>query len=64
MDDAKTFCLYLDRMFRLRLPEPIKAKITEAFLNVKSTDDLKNLCINFKTLLNRMYGYHPYFDLY
>jgi hypothetical protein len=51
-------------MFKLRLPEPLKAKVTEAFLKVKSADDLKALCINLEDTLNHMYGHHPYFDLY
>lgn len=63
MDEAKTFCLYLDRMFKLRLPERLKAEVTEAFLKIDSTDDLKNLCYRLKSILNHMYGYHPYFDL-
>ena len=64
MDEAKTFCLYLDRMFKLRLPERLKAEVTEAFLKIDNTDQLKNLCYQLKSILNRMYGYHPYFDLY
>ena len=64
MDDCSAFCRYLDRMFKLRLPEPLKAKVTEAFLKVKSADDLKALCINLEDTLNHMYGHHPYFDLY
>ena len=64
MDESKTFCLYLDRMFRLRLPERLKAEVTEAFLKIDNIDQLKNLCYQLKNILNRMYGYHPYFDLY
>lgn len=36
------WCRYLDRMFKLRLPGPLKAQVTNAFLNVKNTDDLKH----------------------
>ena len=63
MDDSSTFCRYLDRMFKLRLPEPLKAQVTNAFLNVKNIDDLKHLCYTFRNYLIQTYGNHPYFEL-
>lgn len=63
MTESKTFCRYLDRMFKLRLPEPIKAQVTEKFLRVHNVIELKNLCYEFRNYLIKTYGSHPYFDI-
>lgn len=62
MDDSSTFCRYLDRMFKLRLPEPLKAQVTAKFLNISNIDELKQLCYDFQNYLIQTYGQHPYFE--
>ena len=63
MTESKTFCRYLDRMFKLRLPEPLKAQVTEKFLNVTNITELSRLCYDFRDYLIQTYGSHPYFNI-
>ena len=63
MEESKTFCRYLDRMFKLRLPEPLKAQVTAKFLKVNNIAELRRLCYDFKDYLIQTYGSHPYFDI-
>ena len=63
MSENKTLCRYLDRVFKLSLPNKLKNHIRDRFLNLKSTDELRTLCVNVRNYLISTYGTNPYFEI-